>query len=79
MKTIYIVTNSGYRPAVAFEDKGRADAVCEMCGGDVKEVLVIDAAPSAADVLGAVNAALELYGEPDGGDGCDGGEGDGAE
>lgn len=51
MKTMYIVTNSTYRPAVAFESKERAEAVCAMCGGSVDEVQVLDASPSMVDFL----------------------------
>ena len=74
MKTIYIVTNSTYRPAVAFEDKERAEAVCAMCGGSVDEVQVVDATITDGELLRRVReVAMEL------GDscGCDGGECDG--
>lgn len=74
MKTIYIVTNCGYRPAVAFEDKERAEAVCAMCGGSVDEVQVLDAAPSMADFLKDMDNALV---ERESVDKCDGGECDG--
>lgn len=78
MKQIYVVTNGAYSPSVAFEDKERAEAVRSMCGGDIEEVPLIDASPSAADVLGAVTEALDLMGEmgdDDEGDGGDGGDG----
>ena len=74
MKTIYIVTNSTYRPAVAFEDKERAEAVCAMCGGSVDEVQVLDAGMSAEELLCRVHAvATELQDgiDRDGGDGDD--------
>lgn len=61
MKTIYIVTNSTYRPAVAFESKERAEAVSAMCGGSVDEVQVVDAAPSIADFLKDMNKAPEVH------------------
>lgn len=51
MKKIYIVTNCGYRPAVAFESEERAKAVRNMCGGSIDEVQVIDAELSTADLL----------------------------
>lgn len=72
MKTIYIVTNCGYRPAVAFESKERAEAVCAMCGGSVDEVQVVDAAPSIADFLKDMNTlnARESVDKRDGGE-CD--------
>ena len=63
MKTIYIVTNCGYRPAVAFEDKERAEAVCAMCGGSVDEVQVVDAAPSMVDFLKDMDKALDEHKE----------------
>lgn len=59
MKTMYIVTNSTYRPAVAFESKERAEAVCAMCGGSVDEVQVLDAAPSMVDFLKDMDKALD--------------------
>lgn len=58
MKIVYIVTNCGYRPAVAFESKERAEAVCAMCGGSVDEVQVVDAAPSMIDFLKDMDKAL---------------------
>ena len=74
MKTIYIVTNSTYRPAVAFESKERAKAVCAMCGGTIDEVPVVDAAISAEELLLRVHeVAMEL----EDGLACDGGESDG--
>lgn len=74
MKTIYIVTNCGYRPAVAFEDKERAEAVCAMCGGSVDEVQVVDATMTAGELLRRVHeVAMELEDSC----GCDGGECDG--
>lgn len=59
MKTIYIVTNCGYRPAVAFEDKKRAEAVCAMCGGSMDKVQVLDAAMSMADFLKGMDKVLD--------------------
>ena len=76
MKTIYIVTSSSYRPAVAFESKERAEAVCSMCSGSVEEVHVLDAAPSMIDFLKDMDKAVS---ERKGIDESDGGEGDGAE
>lgn len=79
MKTIYIVTNSTYRPAVAFESEERAEAVRMMCGGDLEEVPLIDAQPSAIEALDAVADALALF-DADDGDSDDGegaGDGDG--
>ncbi len=73
MKTIYIVNNSTYRPAVAFEDKERAEAVCAMCGGSVEEVQVLDAAPSMVDFLKDMDKALE---ERKACGACDGEEGE---
>lgn len=74
MKTIYIVTNCGYRPAVAFESEERAEAVCAMCGGSVDEVQVVDATMTADELLRRVHeVAMELEGSC----GCDGGECDG--
>ena len=74
MKKIYIVTNCGYRPAVAFENKERAEAVCAMCGGSVDEVQVVDATMTADELLRRVHeVAMEL----EDGCGCDGGESDG--
>ena len=74
MKTIYIVTNCGYRPAVAFEDKERAEAVCDMCGGSVDEVQVVDATMTAVELLRSVHeVAMEL----EYGCGREGGESDG--
>lgn len=74
MKTIYIVTNSTYRPAVAFESKERAEAVRAMCGGSVDEVQVVDATMTADELLRRVHeVAMEL----ENGCGCDGGERDG--
>lgn len=70
MKKIYIVTNSTYRPAVAFESKERAEAVCAMCGGSVDEVQVVDAAPSVVDFLKDMNT----LGARESVDKCDGGE-----
>lgn len=75
MKKIYIVTNSTYRPAVAFESKERAEAVCAMCGGSVDEVQVVDAAPSIADFLKGMDKTLDVHkecGVSEGGE-CDGG------
>lgn len=70
MKMIYVVTSAGYRPAVAFQDKGRAEMVRKMCSGEIKEVPVLDAAPD-------IRGLIELLGEDeDSGDG-DGGDGDG--
>lgn len=71
MKIVYIVTNCGYRPAVAFESKERAEAVCAMCGGSVDEVQVVDAAPSMIDFLKEMDKALAER------ETCDGEEGDG--
>lgn len=61
MKTIYIVTNSSYRPAVAFESKERAEAVRAMCGGSIDEVQVLDAAPSMVDFLKDMEKGLEEH------------------
>lgn len=74
MKTIYIVTNSTYRPAVAFEDKERAEAVCAMCGGSVDEVQVVDATMTAGKIL---RRAHEVAMELEDSCGCKGGERDG--
>lgn len=74
MKTIYIVTNCGYRPAVAFESEERAKAVSAMCGGSVDEVKVVDATMTADELLcRAHEGAMELEGSC----WCDGGECDG--
>lgn len=71
MKMIYIVTSAGYRPAVAFQDEGRAELVRTMCSGEIKEVPVLDAAPDIRDLI-------ELLGEnEDMADGDEGGELDG--
>lgn len=78
MKRIYIVSYVGYKPKVAFEDRERAEAVREMCGGEIEEVPLIDASPSDADVLGAVSGALDLMGEMNDDDEDEGGDvGDG--
>lgn len=77
MKTIYIVTNSTYRPAVAFEDKERAEAVCAMCGGSVEEVQVLDAAPSMIDFFKDMDKSLAERKGVDESDLGDGGERDG--
>ena len=78
MKTIYIVTNSSYRPAVAFESEERAEAVRNMCGGTIDEVKVIDAELSAADLL--VHVSNVVSGIEDSCRVCDGeGESDGDE
>lgn len=83
MKQIYVVTSAGYRPSVAFNDKDRAEAVRAMCGGDVEEVPLIDAEPTAIEALDAVADALALFGadESDSADGEsaseDGGDVDG--
>lgn len=83
MKQIYVVTSAGYRPSVAFNDKDRAEAVRAMCGGDVEEVPLIDAEPTAIEALDAVADALALFDadESDSADGEsaseDGGDGDG--
>lgn len=74
MKTIYIVTNCGYRPAVAFEDKERAEAVCAMCDGKTEEVKVLDVAITADELLRRV---LEIAMELEDGCGREGGESDG--
>ena len=74
MKTIYIVTNCGYRPAVAFEDKERAEAVCAMCDGKPEEVKVLDVAITADELLRRV---LEIAMELEDGCGREGGESDG--
>lgn len=74
MRTIYIVTSCGYRPAVAFEDKERAEAVCAMCGGSVDEVQVVDATMTADEPLRRVH---EVSMELEGGYGCEGGKSDG--
>lgn len=74
MKTIYIVTNCGYRPAVAFEDKERAEAVRAMCDGSVDEVQVLDAALSMVGFLKDMDKALE---ERKMCDACEEGESDG--
>lgn len=77
MKKVYIVTNSSYRPQVAFESKERAEAVRAMCSGTVDEVQVLDAAPSMVDFLKDMDKAL---GERECFEACDesdGGEGDG--
>ena len=80
MKQIYVVTHSAYKPSVAFEDKERAEAVRSMCGGDVEEVPLIDAHPSAIEALDAVADALALFdaddGDSDDGEGADDGEGE---
>lgn len=73
MKTIYIVTNSSYRPAVAFESKERAEAVCSMCSGSVEEVQVLDAAPSMVDFLKDMDKAMAERKECSA---CDGEEGE---
>lgn len=74
MKTIYIVTECGYRPSVAFESKERAEAVRAMCGGSVEEVQVLDAALSMVDFLKDMDKALE---ERKMCDACEEGESDG--
>lgn len=74
MKTIYIVTNYRFRPAVAFESEERAEADRAMCGGSIEEVQVVDAAMTADELLRRVHeVAMELEGSC----GCDGGECDG--
>ena len=75
MKQIYVVTSAGYRPSVAFNDKDRAEAVRAMCSGDVEEVPLIDAQPSAIEALDAVADALALF-DADDGDSDDGGDAD---
>lgn len=83
MKQIYVVTSAGFRPSVAFNDRERAEAIRAMCGGDIEEVPLIDAQPSAIEALDAVADALALFGadESDSEDGEssseDGGDGDG--
>lgn len=77
MKTIYIVTNCGYRPAVAFEDKERAEAVRAMCDGSVDEVQVLDAAPPMIDLLKDMDKWLAERNGVDESDLGDGGECDG--
>ena len=83
MKQIYVVTSAGFRPSVAFNDRERAVAIRAMCGGDIEEVPLIDAQPSAIEALDAVADALALFGadEGDSEDGEsaseDGGDGDG--
>ena len=66
MKKVYVVSYAGYKPSVAFEDEEKAKAVRDMCGGDVEEVPLLDAAPSVADMLGAIAALTEdIDGEDD--------------
>lgn len=81
MKQIYVVTSAGYRPSVAFNDRDRAEAVRAMCGGDMEEVPLIDAEPSAIEALDAVADALALFDadddDSDDGEGADDGDGDG--
>lgn len=78
MKTIYIVTSCGFRPAVAFESEERAEAVRAMCGGSIDEVQVVDAELSAADML--VHVSNVVSGIEDSCRVCDGeGESDGDE
>lgn len=77
MKTIYIVTNTSYRPAVAFESEERAEAVRAMCGGSVDEVQVLDAAPSMIDFLEDMDKSLAERKGIDESDLGDGGERDG--
>ena len=80
MKQIYVVQSTGYRPSVAFNDKDRAEAVRAMCGGDVEEVPLIDAEPTAIEALDAVADALALFdaddGDSDDGEGADDGDGE---
>ena len=80
MKQIYVVTSTGYRPSVAFNDKDRAEAVRAMCGGDIEEVPLIDAEPTAIEALDAVADALALFDADDGGsddgEGADDGDGE---
>ena len=79
MKQIYVVKGGGFRPSVAFNDRERAEAVRAMCGGDLEEVPLIDAQPSAIEALDAVADALALFdaddGDSDDGEGADDGEG----
>ena len=77
MKQIYVVTSTRYRPSVAFNDKDRAEAVRAMCGGDIEEVPLIDAEPTAIEALDAVADALALFdGDSDDGEGADDGDGE---
>lgn len=75
MKQIYVVQSAGFRPSVAFNDRERAEAVRAMCGGDIEEVPLIDAQPSAIEALDAVADALALF-DADDGDSDDGGDED---
>lgn len=82
MKQIYVVTSVTYRPSVAFNDRDKAEAVRAMCCGDIEEVPLVDAEPSAIEALDAVTDAPALFGaESDSADGEsaseDGGDGDG--
>lgn len=80
MKKVYVVTSVSYRPAVAFEDPERAELVRKMCDGDIEEVPLIDAQPSAVEALDAVADALALFdaddGDSDDGEGADDGDGE---
>ena len=78
MKQIYMVTSASYRPSVAFNDRERAEAVRAMCGGDIEEVPLVDAQPSAIEALDAVADALALF-DADDGDSDDGGDADDGE
>lgn len=75
MKQIYVVQSVGFRPSVAFNDRERAEAVRAMSGGDIEEVPLIDAQPSAIEALDAVADALALF-DADDGDSDDGGDED---
>ena len=79
MKQIYVVKTAGYRPSVAFNDRERAEAIRTMCGGDIEEVPLIDAQPSAIEALDAVANALALFDADDGNsdDGKEADDGDG--
>ena len=80
MKQIYVVESAGFRPSVAFNDRERAEAVRAMCGGDIEEVPLIDAQPSAIEALDPVADALALFdaddGDSDDGEGADDGDGE---